>query len=172
MPDSIECRNCKEVYEEVKKLEGKNDERYMEFKKCSIEYKAKKEQEIATLNAIHLRMDKQDEQRQELKEVVTKHMDTEDAHNLKMEKYMSQIDEVLKHVATKDDIAQVNQKLEKTNGRVNTLWIVGTLAGLFLIGLLAIFGNYIAEDIKSHTTKSSKANYNGVKKAIKQQEQR
>jgi len=159
----MSCEICRETLDEVKRLEDKNDVRYEEFIKCSSQYSIDKMEMKGLVKAIHKRMDVADAMRLDLNKALTEHMNEEAGHHLEVAKQLESVSkelvgvtEFLKHVPTKEDLA-------KTNGKMSTIWIIG----IGLVILVGVLGTYVVEDVKSHVTKSSKANYNGVKKMIK-----
>jgi len=112
-------------------------------------------------------------------ERVTKHMDTEEAHNIEQNKVIAEmaadikvISNDLKSTASKEDLA-------KTDGKVSTMWIIGGFTVLAVFSAIFFVTNYISnqyieenkkllENMKTHTTRASKINHNGIVKKVEE----
>lgn len=161
---SDKCESYNEVLLEIKRVEKKVDARHESYIVNNTEIKG-------IVKALHKRLDLDNESHRSLAQTVTKHMADESLSHEQAAISRSKTNELLRHVATKADIVGISgrltnapskEDLAKTDGRVNTIWIIGGVVGgsVLLMGLVLLW--YIKADINEHTTKS----YDGTKKAI------
>jgi len=172
---SGKCESHDDIMQEIRKVESKVDNRYEIYIRDNAENKANDAEMKSMIKALHKRLDSDNVAHKELADVVTKHMSDEMIVHEQAAASRARTNELLEHVATKEDVVELNERLKNapskaqlatTNGRVNTIWIIGSVvSGIALLSLIVLLW-YIKVDINQHTTKASKANYSGTKKVI------
>jgi len=140
-----ECKDCVKAFNEVRKLEDKGDKRHLEYLEQLGEYMVERSEQKGLLTAMHKRLDARDMEQDNLKQIVLQHLKEEEMQNLAIASHMATTNELLKHVATKDEVT-----VEK--GRLNLAYKLGGLAFILLTALGSFMIEYIAEDIKNHTS--------------------
>jgi len=153
------CEGCLQNEESLLNLKKLCDSRHEEvgLKIGSIEqFKTKAEQTFVDIKT-------------QLKRVSTEfsnHTEKESKHHENVIIHMTKTNEILAHLATKEQVAETTSTQD---GKIRTMWIVGSLVGAFQIAVIGLLVWYIKVDINEHITKSSIINYKGTVKVVEKQ---
>lgn len=160
MSESETCVGCKDAYEEIRKMEDKQDRFHEEYIAKVHQYDIDKVEDKASLKAIHKRIDTMAEDNKEMKDSFVSHMKEEIIQHSLTNDSLSKLLAHQEHNATKEE-------LEVEKGRISTLFKLGLFAFAVISSAGGLFLWYVKWDINNHTTKSSIINAKVIEKKMK-----
>ena len=160
---SRDCQDCLETAEEMKKLEDKVDRFHDEYTKELTEYKVDKTVLGNSVTGLHRRLDEMKTDFKEANKNFSEHMKNEEKKYDETNKVLTEINNNLATINASIPHLASTKDLETANGRITTLWIIGSLVVTMVMTTVVYF---VKEGFEHKIEESSKANYHGVKKII------